>query len=72
MNIGIEFIEYYLPKRIVTNNELQLMHPDWDVEKVGAKSGVFNRHIASISETAFDLACNAIEKLLFNNYIKIF
>lgn len=71
MNIGIEFIEYYLPERIVSNNEIQSMHPDWDVEKVGAKSGVFNRHIASISETAFDLACNAIEKLLVNNQIKI-
>ena len=69
MNIGIECIEYHLPEKLVTNSELQLIHPNWDVEKVGAKSGVFNRHIASISETAFDLACKAIEKLLVNNNI---
>lgn len=69
MNIGIECIEYHLPEKLVTNSEMQLLHPNWDVEKVGAKSGVFNRHIASKSETAFDLASEAIEKLLHHNHI---
>jgi 3-oxoacyl-[acyl-carrier-protein] synthase-3 len=71
MNIGIECIEYYLPEKEVSNSELQGLHPDWDVEKVGAKSGVFNRHLASKSETAFDLSCHAIEKLLTNNQLKV-
>lgn len=71
MNIGIECIEYYLPEKEVSNKELQELHPDWDVEKVGAKSGVFNRHLASKSETAFDLACQAIEKLLTNNQLTV-
>lgn len=71
MKIGIECIEYYLPERKVTNQELQSLHPDWDVEKVGAKSGVFNRYIASKDETALDLACNAIEKLSINQHINL-
>jgi 3-oxoacyl-[acyl-carrier-protein] synthase-3 len=69
MNIGIECIEYHLPEKLVTNSEMQLLHPNWDIEKVSAKSGVFKRHIASISETAFDLASEAIEKLFLNNNI---
>jgi 3-oxoacyl-[acyl-carrier-protein] synthase-3 len=64
MKVGIEHIEFYLPKLEVTNIELQRLHPKWDVEKVGAKSGVFKRYRASESETAFDLACHAIDKLL--------
>ena len=71
MKIGIECIEYYLPEKEVNNKELQEIHPDWDVEKVGAKSGVYNRHLASKSETAFDLACHAIEKLLTKNQLKV-
>ena len=35
----------------------------WDVNKVAIKSGVYNRHIAKVDETAFDLACKALEKL---------
>lgn len=64
MIIKIEAIEYYLPERTVSNDELQSLHPNWDVEKVGAKSGVFNRHIAEKDETAFDLSVMAVQKLL--------
>lgn len=64
MTIKIAAIEYSLPKKFVSNAELQSIHPNWDVEKIEAKSGVFNRYIASKSETAFDLAKEAVEKLL--------
>ncbi|MBL0145304.1 MAG: hypothetical protein IPP48_05665 [Chitinophagaceae bacterium] len=33
------------------------------------KSGVYNRHIANPDETAFDLACTALEKLFANQNI---
>ncbi len=66
MSVYIRQIEYYLPDRIITNDDLQAIHPEWDIQKIGEKSGVFKRHIAAEQETAFDLARNAVEKLLLN------
>lgn len=63
MGVIIKEIAYYLPERIVTNADIQMEHPNWDIKKVGEKSGVLKRHIAGQNETAFDLACKAIEKL---------
>jgi 3-oxoacyl-[acyl-carrier-protein] synthase-3 len=69
MTIKIEALDYYLPERSVSNAELETIHPTWDVEKVGAKSGVLNRHIAGKTETAFDLSKKAVEKLLDHSSI---
>lgn len=69
MGIIINTIEYYLPEKEISNDDLKAMHPDWDVLKVGEKSGVFNRHIAAKDETAFDLACEAVKKLFSSGQI---
>jgi 3-oxoacyl-[acyl-carrier-protein] synthase-3 len=63
MNIKIKNIEYYLPQKLVTNNDLQRLNPDWDMTKLAEKSGVLQRYIAANNETAFDLACMACDKL---------
>ena len=67
MGLIIKSIEYYLPEIIVTNDDLQEEHPDWNLEKVTKKSGVFQRHIAGENETAFDLSIKACDKLFQNN-----
>ena len=69
MGLIIESIEYYLPKIILTNNDLKKEHPNWDLENVEKKSGVYNRHIARTNETAYDLSVKACDKL-FRNYDK--
>ena len=69
MGIYIRQIEYHLPEKIVTNDDLQATHPEWDVQKVSEKSGVLQRHIALDNETAFDLSCRAVEKLFQNDEI---
>lgn len=70
MCIEISHIEYYLPQNILTNSDLALIHPDWDVDKVWLKSGVNQRHIASKMDTALDLAIGAVDKLFLNCEIK--
>ena len=70
MGICIKAIEYYLPEKEVSNEDLQILHPTWDLKKVGEKSGVFSRHISATNETAFDLACKAIEKLFAEGKIE--
>jgi len=63
----IKAISYYLPERIVTNDQLVAEFPEWSGDKVAKKVGVNNRHIASEQETAGDLAEKAAFKL-FQEY----
>lgn len=70
MNVGIGSIEYFLPGNLVTNAQLQQTHPNWDITRVGEKSGVFQRYIANSDETAFDLACAALDRLFSNGKIE--
>ena len=63
MKAFIKAISYYLPEKIVTNEELVKEFPEWSVEKVAQKVGVNFRHIAAGGETAGDLAEKAARKL---------
>jgi 3-oxoacyl-[acyl-carrier-protein] synthase-3 len=69
MSLIIESIEYYLPENIVTNADLQKENPDWNLEKITEKSGVYQRHIAGKKDTAYDLSIKACDKL-FHTYDK--
>lgn len=59
----IKGISYYLPERVVTNEELVKEFPEWSVDKVAKKVGVNSRHLAAKDETAGDLAEKAAIKL---------
>ena len=63
MNIGIKNIEYYLPEKILTNNDLEKIYPDWSADKIYKKTGIMSRHIAGDYEVVSDLAYNAAVKL---------
>ena len=63
----IKGISYYLPERVVTNEELLREFPEWSVDKVAAKVGVNSRHLAATDETAGDMAEKAAHKL-FEEY----
>lgn len=67
MEAYIKAISYYLPEKVVTNEDLVKDYPQWDVEKISKKTGVNLRHIASTDETAGDMAVKAAKKL-FNEY----
>lgn len=63
----IKGISYYLPERVVTNEELLKEFPEWSVDKVAKKVGVNSRHLAAENETAGDMAEKAARKL-FEEY----
>ena len=67
MDAYIRAISYYLPERILTNEELAQEFPEWDVDKVYNKVGVRRRHLAAAGETAGDLAEKAARNL-FEEY----
>lgn len=63
----IKAISYYLPEKILTNEELVREFPEWSVDKVAQKVGVNSRHLAADNETAGDLAEKAAKRL-FEEY----
>ena len=66
MGVKITNIEYYLPEKIVTNDDLAKQFPDWSSEKIEKKVGIRERHIVKEDETALDLALKAGKKILKN------
>lgn len=67
MIVYINAISYYLPERVVANEELVADFPEWTVEKIAEKVGVHQRHVAAENETATDLAVKAAERLFDEN-----
>jgi len=66
MGVKITNIEYYLPEKTVTNDQLAKEFPDWSSDKVEKKIGIRERYIAKESETALDLALKVGKKILEN------
>lgn len=63
----IKAISYYLPEKVLSNEELVEEFPEWSVEKVAKKVGVNSRHVAGENETAGDMAEKAALRL-FDEY----
>ena len=59
-------LEYYLPKKTLTNSELAIDFPNWDYLGFEKKVGITMRHIADENETALDMAEKASLKLFEN------
>lgn len=57
-------VDYHLPDRVLSNEDLSAEFPEWSVEKIAAKTGVHRRHIAGDDEFASDLAIAAGRRLL--------
>ena len=64
MEAYIKAISYYLPEKIVTNEQLVKEFPEWSVDKIAKKVGIYERHISADNETAGDMAFKAAEKLI--------
>lgn len=64
MGAKIKRVEYYLPERILTNEELEKAYPEWSATKLEKKVGIKQRHISGPNETSLDLATRAAIKVL--------
>lgn len=69
MDAYIKSIAYYLPEKVVSNEQLVEEFPEWSVEKIAKKVGINERHIAAEDETAGDMAFKAAEKLIVENKV---
>ena len=55
--------EYILPERRESNSDLSDDFPDWNPERVFAKTGIAHRRLAAADECSSDLAVRAAQKL---------
>lgn len=60
----IRRITYHLPEKVLTNDELAALYPEWTAQKILDKTGITERRIAAEDETSFDMAERAVGKLL--------
>lgn len=67
MKAYIKAISYYLPTKIISNEDLVKEFPEWSVDKIASKIGISNRHITAPEETASDMAVKAAGQL-FKEY----
>jgi len=59
----IDSVSYYLPEKVLTNEELASLYPGWTSDKIFTKTGINQRHISENKETAGDLGEKAARKL---------
>jgi 3-oxoacyl-[acyl-carrier-protein] synthase-3 len=60
---AVSAIEYFLPGKVLTTQDLSNEFPEWKVEKIESKTGIQERHISGPDEFASDLAVAAAQKL---------
>ena len=63
LRASLTAVEYYLPARMLTNEELEVSFPEWPAEKIREKLGIISRPIADKGECSSDLAVSAAMKL---------
>jgi 3-oxoacyl-[acyl-carrier-protein] synthase-3 len=63
MSATVKHISYYIPPSSLSNEKLNKEFPEWSVEKISSKTGIYNRGIAEGNETSSDLAYKAAERL---------
>ncbi len=62
-NAAITAVEYHLPQKTLSNEELSSEFPDWSIQKIADKTGIDLRHISAEGECSSDLAAAAATKL---------
>lgn len=70
MEAYINFIEYYLPEKRLTNEMINAEHPEWSADKISAKTGIYSRPITNIEEYASDLAIQSTRQIFNNTALK--
>jgi len=63
-------IDYYLPSKMLGNDELSTVYSGWTPEKIARKLGIEQRPVAADGETALDMGVKAVQNLFARNVCK--
>jgi 3-oxoacyl-[acyl-carrier-protein] synthase-3 len=67
--MNIKSITYYYPETYLDNEEISLHNPEWLIDKIASKTGIYKRPIAPEGICSSDLAFAAAEKMFTENDI---
>lgn len=56
LHASVAAIEYFLPQKVVSSQDLAAEFPEWSVDKIEQKTGIQQRHTAGPDECSSDLA----------------
>lgn len=65
----IKAVSYWLPEQILDNAQINQTHPEWSIEKISQKTGIYERRLASENEFTSDMAVNAANTLFAEHNI---
>jgi 3-oxoacyl-[acyl-carrier-protein] synthase-3 len=65
--MNIQALAYYVPETYITNEDIASQNPEWPVDKISAKTGIYKRPVSGHDVLSSDLAYNAAERL-FSSY----
>jgi len=60
----LSIIEYYLPEKKESSQDLLEENPSWEVDKIEQKTGIKNRFLSALGQTASDLGICAAKKII--------
>jgi len=69
MSVRIAAISTWLPEKVLTNNEINLLHPEWSIDKISTKTGIEERRIVDDDVFVSEMAVNAANKLFLEHNI---
>jgi 3-oxoacyl-[acyl-carrier-protein] synthase-3 len=61
--MNIQAISFYLPDTYLTNEKIVSQNPEWSVDKISKKTGIYKRPIAGGGVLSSDLAFYAAKRL---------
>lgn len=70
LHASVASIEYYLPKTVVSSQDLAAEFPEWSVDKIEQKTGIQQRHISGPDECSSDLAEKAALALFASGVVQ--
>jgi 3-oxoacyl-[acyl-carrier-protein] synthase-3 len=59
----IKAISYYLPEIVLDNKKINEDFPEWSIDKISSKTGIYERHISGEHEFTSDMAVKVSKKL---------
>jgi 3-oxoacyl-[acyl-carrier-protein] synthase-3 len=61
----------FLPSKVLANDELAALYPEWPADKILEKTGISERRVADVAQTAGDLAYEAAINLFTQGQIAV-
>ncbi|MEN9522333.1 MAG: hypothetical protein RL065_710 [Bacteroidota bacterium] len=70
MDAYLKAISYYLPEQVLTNEDINKSFPEWSIDKISSKTGIYQRHISAEDEFTSDMAVKVALQLFHEHSIK--